>query len=61
MRARAVPRVQERAMVHGSSFTLVSPYSRNLAAVHSFACFNCGEPVSRGPISSERYSRFSIT
>ncbi len=60
MLACAGPRVQERAMLHGSSFTPVRPYSRNLAAVHSFACFNCGEPVSRGPISSDRYSRFSI-
>src|SRR4029077_2577444 len=60
IRARAVPRVQECAMVHGSNFTLVRPYSRNLAAVQSFACFNCGEPVSRGPISSDRNSRFSI-
>src|SRR5713226_10026760 len=50
MRARAVPRVQECAIVHGSSFTLVRPYSRNLAAVQSLACFNCGEKGRRGPI-----------
>src|SRR6266851_6863322 len=60
IRARAVPRVQVWAMVQGSNFTLVRPYSRNLAAVQSFACFSCGEPVSRGPISSDRYSRLSI-
>src|SRR6266404_1842065 len=61
MRACAVPRVQECAMVHGSRCTFVRPYSRNFTAVQSLACFNCGEPVSRGPMASPRYSLFCIT
>jgi len=61
IRARALPRVQERAIVQGSSFTFVSPYLRNISAVQSFACFNCGEPVRRGPISSDKYSRLAMT
>src|SRR5215472_13461472 len=60
IRAEAVPRVHERAMVHGSRCTLERPYLRNSSAVHSFACFNCGDPVSRGPMLSDKYSRFSI-
>src|SRR5713226_1716249 len=60
MRACDVPRVQECAIVHGSRCTLVRPYSRNFAAVHSLACFSWGEPVSRGPMASPKYSLFCI-
>src|SRR5260370_34247676 len=47
IRACAVPRDQDRAMVHGSSLTLVSTYSRHVAAVQSFASFHCCETGSR--------------
>src|SRR5713226_64606 len=30
-----------------------------MSRVHSFACSSCGEPVSRAPMLSERYSRFA--
>jgi hypothetical protein len=40
---------------------LLRPYSWNFFSVHSLARWHFSDPVSRGPIMSERYSRFSIT
>src|SRR5262249_61194060 len=40
MRAEAVPRVQEWAMVHGSRCTFTKPYVLITSAVHSLACLS---------------------
>src|SRR5258708_40295256 len=61
IRALAAPRVHECAIVHGSRCTFTSPYSFIFAAVHSFACFVSGDPVNRGPMLSDKYSRLCIT
>src|SRR5271167_1337717 len=45
-------------MVQGSRWTLVRPYLRNISAVQSLASLSWGEPVRRGPMASERCSRF---
>src|SRR6266436_1536551 len=60
IRALAIPRVHECAIVHGSRCTFTSPYFFICSAVHSLAFLSCGDPVSRAPILSERYSRFCM-
>ena len=37
------------------------PYCLNLSRVHSLALVRSGEPVSRGPIMSQRYSMLAIS
>src|SRR6185437_3504154 len=39
---------------HGSTSTPVRPHDFSVVAVHSFAAFIPGEPVSRGPMTSVR-------
>lgn len=57
----AVPRVQPRAIFQGSSLAFCRPYSLNLSRVHSLARLRLSDPVSRGPITSQRYSRFAMS
>src|SRR4051812_46027804 len=60
MRPRADCRLQPRAIFQPSRLTFARPYFWNLLCVHWLALFNLGEPVSRGPIMSQTYSRLSI-
>src|ERR1700682_6668311 len=55
IRALARPRVHECSMVHGSRCALVNPCFANISRVQSLACLSWGEPVSRGPMVSDRY------
>jgi hypothetical protein len=57
----AVPRSHATGISHGSSRTFSSPYSRIFSAVQWFAFSICFDPVSRGPITSDRYCRFAIS
>src|SRR6266478_855349 len=59
MRALAFPRVHERSIVQPSRCAFAAPYLANISRVHSFACLSCAEPVNRGPMLSEMYSRFA--
>src|SRR3984893_2943675 len=59
-RALAAPRAQERSMVQGSRCALLNPYLENISRVQSLACLSWVDPVRRGPMVSERYSRLTI-
>src|SRR6267154_682211 len=59
IRALAVPRAHERSIVHPSRCAFTAPYFANMSRVQSFACLSCGEPVSRAPMLSDKYSRFA--
>src|SRR5712664_2511163 len=59
MRALAFPRVHELSIVQPSRWAFTAPYLANMSRVHSFAFLSCGEPVSRAPMLSERYSRLA--
>ena len=60
-RPLASPRVHARSIIHGSRWALASPYCRNLSRVQWLALVRPGEPVSRGPIMSQRYSMLAIS
>src|SRR5947209_12227456 len=46
---------------HASRCAFSRPQPASLSRVHSLARFRFGEAVSRGPITSDRYPRVSIT
>ena len=60
-RPLASPRVHARSIVHGSRCAFDNPYCLNLSRVHWLALVRFGEPVSRGPIMSQRYSMLAIS
>src|SRR6267143_167078 len=60
IRTHIAPRSHVPPKFHGSRCPS-RPYSWNLRSVQSLACRTAGEPVSRGPMMSERYWRFCIT
>ena len=47
-------------MIQGSSRTFASPYCLNLSRVQWLALVKPDDPVSRGPIMSQRYSMLAI-
>src|ERR1700733_11399271 len=55
------PRFHPRPNVHDSVHALSTPYSRNLDLVQSLACLSPADPVSRGPMTSDKYSRSAAT
>ena len=57
----AWPRSHPTGTSHGSSRTFSSPYSFIFSAVQRFAFSRFFDPVSRGPITSERYWRLVIS
>ena len=55
------PRSHARPKSQDSVQTLSNPYSRNLSTVHLFARWTAGDPVNRGPITSDRYCKSAPT
>ena len=56
-----VPRSHATGISHGSSFTLVRPYSFILASAHLLAFSKFAEPVMRGPMTSHKCWRLAFS